>query len=295
VTQSTETRFALPEAHDVSLGSRGSTRVWDSGDTDDPRPPLLLLHGWNIDAPANFGFAVPELSKNRRVVMYDHHGHGHGCRTKAHFSLDDAAADAVRVLDELGITRAIVVGYSMGGAIAQLFARHSPERCAGVVLVATANVFCRARRERAIFATFAAAARSMNRLPGPAQNYLFAKISASACRKYPEWILQTVRQADPISLLEAGESLGDFDSTSWVADLTPPVAAVVTRSDTVVSPRRQVDLATRAQAVHVQSVEADHDLPINDDPRFAAALSRSIVALDAVSLSQSARLVDAAH
>ena len=55
------------------------------------------------------------------------------------FRLSDCAADAAAVLRELGIGPAIVVGYSMGGAIAQLVARDHPDVVAGLVLSGTAQ------------------------------------------------------------------------------------------------------------------------------------------------------------
>ena len=59
----------------------------------------------------------------------------------APFRLADCAADAAAVLRELGVAPAVVVGYSMGGAIAQLVARDHPDVVSGLVLSGTAQHF----------------------------------------------------------------------------------------------------------------------------------------------------------
>lgn len=284
----------LDEAQTVVI-TRGSTPVWDTGAPELAHgPPVVLLHGWNIDAPTNFGFAVPELARSRRVVMFDHHGHGHGPRSNDKFTLEAAAHDVVEVLDELDIPRAVIAGYSMGGAIAQLVAHHHPERCDGVVLMATAGVFCEARRERLAFSVCGAGAQAMSALPDRITNRLFQTLSALGCRDYPAWVLDKVRAANPVSLLEAGAALGRFDSLGWVSNIEPPVAALITANDSVVPAHRQVNLAATANAVHVETVVADHDLPIRNDRRFSTAIERALDAVDPV-LSRNDHQLQLAH
>lgn len=270
----------LPDAQTVTIGRRGTTAVWDCphtvvGDVD-PGDPILLLHGWNVDARLNFASAVSHLQRRSRVVLFDLHGHGAGVRPDEGFELERCADDAIAVLDALGIERATVVGYSLGGAIAQVLGRDHPERCAGIVLAATADRFSETRLDRTRFAVLTNGARAMRRLPPRPRTALFQQISAIACRQYPNWVLDTVRQADPVSLLEAGSALGAFDSTEWARQISPTSAVVVTASDTVVDPARQRRLATRLEAAHVIEVDADHDLPIRNDPRFAAALGDAV-------------------
>ena len=62
-----------------------------------------------------------------------------GSAPGARFRLADCADDAAALLDVLGIDQAIVVGYSMGGPIAQLLWHRHPEKVAGLVLCATSE------------------------------------------------------------------------------------------------------------------------------------------------------------
>lgn len=281
---------ALPAPITIDIAGRGSAAVWDCAPTEPSSPsaaPLLLLHGWNVDAPLNFASVVPALTQNRRVVMFDHHGHGRGVRADSSFDLSHCADDAVAVLDALDIERAVVVGYSLGGAVAQVMANGHRHRCEALVLMATASTFAENRREAAQFSFLDQSARAMRRLPPRPRDIAFRRISGVACRRYPPWILDTVRAANPVTLLEAGAQLGRFDATTWQSTIEPPCAVVVTSADTVVSPARQHALARHVNATEVIEVDADHDLPIRNDPRFADALARAVEAVASVAVSGS--------
>lgn len=285
MTLSGRVEHALPPARLIELAQRGSSAVWDSASwTDAPSNiglPLVLLHGWNVDARLNFDSAFGPLADGRRVIMFDQHGHGAGPRTTKRFDLDECALDTVRILDALDIERAVVVGYSLGGAVAQVFARRRPDRCAGLVLAATADRYAEGRREHAQFVGLGAGAKALRRLPTPIRQSAFRRISAAACRRYPEWVLDTVRAADPIALLEAGAALGAFDSSTWSNEIASPSAVVVTARDTVVPPDRQRRLARALAAEHVFEIDTDHDIPIRNDPRFADALVAAVEAVTA--------------
>lgn len=273
---------ALPTPITIHIAGRGSAAVWDFSPTGGGAvadAPLLLLHGWNVDAPLNFASAVPVLSRSRRVVMFDQHGHGRGIRSNEPFDLARCAGDAVAVLDALEIDRAILVGYSLGGAIAQVMASEHPDRCEALVLAATADSFAVKRREVAQFSFLTTSAHAMRRLPARSRDVTFRRISKLACRRYPEWVLETVLAADPVTLLQAGGQLGRFDASMWKDNIAAPAAVVVTSADTVVSPSRQHRLASVVGATEVIEVDADHDLPIRDDPRFADALARAVEAV----------------
>ena len=62
-----------------------------------------------------------------------------GLRGEAVYTLEDMADDAAAVLDHLGIERAHVVGASMGGMIAQIFAARHPERTGGLGIIFSSN------------------------------------------------------------------------------------------------------------------------------------------------------------
>lgn len=102
---------------------------------------LLMIMGGN--APC-FGFhdslcrAIAE--SGYRVVRYDHRGAGRSSPVDfpaQSYPLTALAADAVDVINELGLAAPVVYGISTGGAIAQLLALDYPDAVSGLVLMAT--------------------------------------------------------------------------------------------------------------------------------------------------------------
>jgi pimeloyl-ACP methyl ester carboxylesterase len=87
-------------------------------------PPLLLLHGayMTIDM---LGPILPGLAETRQVIVPELQGHGRTADIDRPLSYEGMADDAAGLLGLLGIDRADVVGYSMGGGAAlQLAIRH---------------------------------------------------------------------------------------------------------------------------------------------------------------------------
>lgn len=106
----------------LRFGTRGGTRV-------------LALHGWldNANSFAPLAAALPELD----FVALDLPGHGHSAhkppRTWYHYI--DYLDDALAALDELGWDDCVLLGHSLGGAVASVLAAARPRRVAKLVLI----------------------------------------------------------------------------------------------------------------------------------------------------------------
>ncbi|WP_299988803.1 alpha/beta fold hydrolase [uncultured Ruegeria sp.] len=98
--------------------------------------PVLLIHGVGADLESWDG-VLTHLSPDRRYIRYDQRGHGLSRRTPGPYSLDDLSGDAVALLDHLGLARASIVGFSLGGLVAQSIALNHPDRVASLTLVST--------------------------------------------------------------------------------------------------------------------------------------------------------------
>lgn len=101
-------------------------------------PPLLLISGTGFPgATWRTGVAMRFVERGFQTITYDHRGVGASDKPDASYSTRMFAADAVGLLDALGIERSHIVGHSMGGRIAQWIALDHPERVSSLVLAAS--------------------------------------------------------------------------------------------------------------------------------------------------------------
>jgi pimeloyl-ACP methyl ester carboxylesterase len=95
--------------------------------------PVLLLHGWT-DSSRAWTLAAPYLSEYRLLIP-DQRGHGGSDKPDCCYSLAEFTGDAKLLLDAKGITRAAVVGHSLGSLVGQAFAAEHPERVSRLILI----------------------------------------------------------------------------------------------------------------------------------------------------------------
>ena len=96
--------------------------------------PLFLLHGW-MDVSASFQFTVEHLSRDWRVLAPDWRGFGLSEWTKTEYWFQDYVADFNCIVEKLAPTGTIsLVGHSMGGNIAGIFAGVRPDKISRLVL-----------------------------------------------------------------------------------------------------------------------------------------------------------------
>jgi pimeloyl-ACP methyl ester carboxylesterase len=96
-------------------------------------PKLVLLHGW-MDVSASFQFMVDALEGDWDVYAPDWRGYGltEWAKSDAYW-FPDYLADLESLLDQVGLERVNLVGHSLGGNVASLYAGIRPQRVAKLV------------------------------------------------------------------------------------------------------------------------------------------------------------------
>lgn len=107
-------------------------------------PPVLLVHGFASNRAVNWvntGWVQLLTRSGRRVLAIDNRGHGRSEKLyePERYQTTLMAADALALLDHLGLERAAVMGYSMGARISAFAALAAPERVAALVLSGLAS------------------------------------------------------------------------------------------------------------------------------------------------------------
>ena len=105
--------------------------------------PALFIHGSGpgVSAWANWRLVMPALSERLRVIAPDMAGFGFSERPAGiRYDLDTWVAQAIGLLDALGLEQADVVGNSFGGALALAMAIRHPQRVRRLVLMGSVGV-----------------------------------------------------------------------------------------------------------------------------------------------------------
>ncbi|MER7702627.1 alpha/beta hydrolase [Kitasatospora sp. NPDC097605] len=114
----------------LSDGSQKFYKDWGTG------RPVVLSHGWPLNADAWENQAVALASAGFRVIAHDRRGHGRSTQTWDGNHMDQYADDLAELLDQLDLTDAVLVGHSTGGGeVARYLGRHGSARVRKAVLL----------------------------------------------------------------------------------------------------------------------------------------------------------------
>jgi pimeloyl-ACP methyl ester carboxylesterase len=115
-------------------GDRVAYRDVGSGDE-----ALLLIHGM-AGSSETWRAVIPQLSRKYRVVAPDLLGHGQSAKPRGDYSLGAFVVWLRDLLDELGISRATIVGQSLGGGVAMQFVYQHPDYCQRLILISSGGL-----------------------------------------------------------------------------------------------------------------------------------------------------------
>jgi 3-oxoadipate enol-lactonase len=262
-------------------------------------------------AALNWYGSLEFLGRTFRTVAPDMRGHGRKGHGAPPFTVEGCADDLAALIDELSLGRAIVVGYSMGGAIAQMLARRHRDVVQGLVLCATAPSFARRVKlrpaTRVVGHVGSAAARKW---PGAAHQFLSWRIARHDRKverrrrqgnsdgghpaaqvldasgegiaaeraqnedgqRWMAWALAERSMSDLAAFIEAGAALNAYDSSPWLPQLDVPTAVLITSGDAVVPPWRQERLVALIPGARRYSVDAGHDAAVAQPGVFLPTL-----------------------
>ncbi|MTD13617.1 alpha/beta fold hydrolase [Nakamurella sp. YIM 132087] len=106
-------------------------------DTAGEGPDVVLLHGWP-GFREDYRHVVPLLTDRARVIVPDLRGFGESDKLSGPprelYSAQAQVRSVLRLLDDLGIDRAVFGGYDVGSRVCQALVAHAPDRVAGLVM-----------------------------------------------------------------------------------------------------------------------------------------------------------------
>jgi 3-oxoadipate enol-lactonase len=218
--------------------------VRELGDRD--APPIVLIHGWNFDGEMVFHKVMPILARRYRVIVPDLRNHGKSDRIRGRFEIADVADEVAAIITELGIPTPIpVVGYSMGGMVAQELVLRHPGIVSVLVLGATAaRPIDRLRPfSFGLFGVTRALAR-ISRAEAVWASFLVLRSRGLIGVEDEAWMWDSLLARDANLYHEAAYAIWRFDSRERVDGITVPTLVIIPERDSVVRVATQEELAS---------------------------------------------------
>ncbi|MEA2646855.1 MAG: hypothetical protein QOE92_1938 [Chloroflexota bacterium] len=266
-----------PPGRVVLVPERGEMFVRDSGAESARVGTVLLLHGWMFGADLNWITVYhPLQDAGYRVIAVDHRGHGRGIRSAQPFRIEDCADDAVALLEELGTGPVLVVGYSMGGAIAQVMARRRPDLVVGAVLCATTDQWRDNYRMRVFWRTMSLLQFALTHSSHRFWASILRRNGMTAGNEVVDWIIGELDRGDPRDIAEAGREMSRFDSREWVGTIRVPVDVICPTRDRLVPPSFQRKLAQHIPGARLFEVKGDHTVVGDHPERYVPVLIEAL-------------------
>lgn len=226
-------------------------------------PPIIAIHGAG-GVGRYWGNQVASLGNVTQLVTFDLPGHGRSTGP-THTSIDEGAQRVTALMNVLGMQRAILMGHSMGGAIALWLALHQPDRVAGLVLVGTGG---RLRVHPDIVNGLRTDWEATTRLItewhyAPATSPLIIDAGTA-----------DLRQTDPSIMLSDYEACNQFDIMDRIGNIPAPALIVVGEHDRLTPPKYAEFLAQQLPNAKLQVIpQAGHMVMIEQPNAVNAAVA----------------------
>jgi len=261
----TEMHFSEPVFH-------GQVQYYEDGPKN--APTVVLVHGLGDKAAQDWNGLTRQLSREFRVVRFDLPGFGRSGKGNAAYTPDNYAS-LIRFLAERHIRAEpfLLVGHSMGGAIALRYAARYPQSVSGLVLIDVPGIL-----HRSVYSRYLARQGMDSMVPGlshvpkdPLENLLSNAISSvERKRLMPELVLQfpLTRQkllnGEPARI--AGLALALEDFTRDITAIRTPTMLLWGERDTVAPLRTGRVLAAMLPQSELVVFEGSGHVPMDDVP-----------------------------
>lgn len=263
-------------------------------------PPLVLVMGIGYDATLWTLAQVPALSEMFQVVIFDNRDVGRSSRASEPYTIADMADDVAGLMDALDITRAHVLGLSMGGMIAQEFALRHAVRLDRLVLTG-----CGAAPARVTFDPI----RTWNWVKATDKTgevfacQQFTWLFSNSFLRNKEAVQQTIallasnpNPVGPDAYNRQAQAYLRFDALDRLADISSPTLMIAGEQDLLTPPWVCREVADRIPGCQFEIIRGDgssHVVPIERPGEFNQLVTTFLSAWEpaGVSAPRSARTV----
>jgi len=237
-------------------------------------PAVVLLHSLALDG-SMWAPLVEHLGDARTVITMDLRGHGQSPKD-ASFTIEDMADDVVTTLEGLGHQRAVMVGLSLGGCVAQAVAIRHPAIVAGLGLIDTTAWYGSDAQQHWADRASNAREHGMASLSQFQLERWFGPDFLETHREAAERLLGVFAANDLDSYVAACHAMGAFDAREALGAIRAPTVVIVGEFDPATSPEHAAEIQARVPSSVLHVVPSAKHLTPVERPAAVADLLRPL-------------------
>jgi pimeloyl-ACP methyl ester carboxylesterase len=220
---------------------------------------LVLLHGLAVTGDM-FDPVSPVLGAKYELFVPDLPFRGRTGVGVGRVDMASQAADVVRALDAAGVEKMHVLGYSMGGTVAQEIARAHPDRIRSLTLAAT----------------FTRPSSAVSGAP-LSWNQVYDTLNTGLTSRDREWLQLMINSNRRLNLVAAFSNFMAFDSTGWLAELSCSTLVIAGEKDTLSPPAEGKRLKDGIKGAKLVTLDnAGHMLILTHEKAFQDAVLKHL-------------------
>jgi pimeloyl-ACP methyl ester carboxylesterase len=234
--------------------------------------PVILLHGW-LESWGLWQETMDYLGKSYRTYAIDFWGFGESDNKRESFTVPDFVDLVNQFMEQLGISRAPLVGHSMGGTVSLSLAINHPERVSKIVVIgspiegSSLSILLK-------LASFRLIARLVYKMMDGLK--LGIRIAAPVITRESQWpsmINKDLNHVTMESFLLSISSLRQTNLTPHLAPIYQPVLGMYGDRDVIVNPNQRSLLDAYLQRVQIERFNrAGHFIMLDEPHRFKSIL-----------------------
>lgn len=240
--------------------------------------PLMLIAGYSCDYTF-WGAIVEELTKHYQVLVFDNRGIGQTIDTTTELTLELMADDTYQLIKALDIKQPIVLGQSMGGAIAQIIAKkYSKELNKLIILNSSAKFNARTIMILESLLQVLKANVSFDTIIDASLPWFFSPkfLSDPKCIARYKSLIKNNPFPVTVEILERQlKALKPFNSESWLSQINLPTIVIASDDDLISLDQDSKTIANKIPNAKLLHIATAHSSPIDNPIEVIKAILKA--------------------
>ena len=242
--------------------------------------PIIFLHSWGSDSLGSWFKILPFYRGKNSFVAIDMKNHGKSDSSWMRWDVDENADIVISILNQLGIKKCNLVGWSMGSAVALSASRKKKDLINKMVLITPFSWLGGAvYKDKPLFKVFVAIVRIRERLfpnMNPKSKYSYLRKTGALENEYTDWAWNNLHKSkDDFIYEDGGRYVVPYDARSWIKEISTETLVVTGGKDNLVPEETSQEVIKDLENVkEIIFNNASHSIPWTHDEQLINELEK---------------------